>query len=154
MPRKQPKTLSREDRDELLDELWSMITLLNTKEEIENFFKDLLSETEAVMLARRIRIARFLLEGKSYDDITELMNAGPTTIASVHRWLQGSNEGYIKALPRLKKELEKKEHRKKKNQRLKDPFSLERMKKRYPFHFLLLNMLDLRDDETTKRKGR
>lgn len=152
MPRKQPKTISKRERDDLLDELWSMVILLNTKEEVKNFFKDLLSETESIMLARRIRIARFLLEGKSYDEIQEVMKSGPGTIAGVHRWLQGSNQGYLKVVPRLRAELDKKINRQEKAEKLKDPFSLERLKKRYPLHFLLLNLIDLKDSETKVRK--
>ena len=151
MSRKQPKNLTRKEREELLDELWSMVILLNTKEEVKNFFKDLLSETESVMLARRIRVARLLLEGKSYDEIQEVMKSGPGLIANVHRWLQGDNRGYITLVPRLEKELKKADNREKKREKLKDPFSLERLKKRYPLHFLLLNLLDLKDGETLKR---
>ena len=152
MSRRQPKTISGKERSELLDELWSMVILLETKEEVKNFFKDLLSETESVMLARRIRTARLLLEGKSYDEIQEEMKSGPGMIANVHRWLQGSNQGYAAAIPRLELELKKKQNRQNREETQKDPFSLERLKKKYPLHFLLLNLIDLKDNETTKRK--
>ena len=47
-----------------------------------------MSETEAVMLARRILIATRLLEGDRYDAICADLGASPATVASVHRWLQ------------------------------------------------------------------
>ncbi len=152
MSRTQPKKISGNEKKDLLDELWSMITLLETKKEIENFFCDLLSESESIMIARRIRIARMLLEGKSYDIINNSMNAGYGTIANVHQWLQGKNEGYLLVLPRLKKELLKKMKKREKQMEQKQSFSFEWIKKRYPLHFILYNILDKSDDLTTKRK--
>lgn len=152
MPRVQPKTISREEKRELLNEFWSLVVLLDTREEIENFFKDLLSETESLMLARRIRIARLLLEGKSYEDIRIAMQTSYVTIAGVHRWLQGRNEGYARMLPRLEKELavQKKAARSQHAQR--EVGSFEWLKKRYPLHFLLFNLLDLSERPTTTHK--
>ena len=86
-----------------------MIALLETKDEVRSFFKDLLSATESVMLARRIQIAKLLLAGWGYDRIEKKMGTGPTTIASVHRWLQGGFGGYTKAIPKLKREIERRD---------------------------------------------
>lgn len=150
----QPKTISKNEKNKLLNELWSLVTLLETKEEIENFFRDLLSETEAVMLARRIRIARLLLEGKSYEDIRNIMNASHITIAGIHRWLQGRDQGYALMLPRLKKELELQRKAKEREFRQKQPFTFEWLRRRYPLHFLLFNLLDLSEKPVTRRKKR
>ncbi len=152
MAKVQPRMRPKRERDDLLDELWSAVTLLETKEEVKNFFRDLLSETEALMFARRIRIARMLLEGRSYEDIREEMQTSHGTIANVHGWLQGENEGYAKALPRLTRELEKKTKREGRRAAQREPFSFEWLKKRYPLHFLIFNLLDLADRPTTKRK--
>ena len=154
MPRIQPKTIPFSERRELLNELWSLVTLLETKEEIENFFKDLLSETELVMLSRRIRAARMLLEGKSYEDIREAMKMSYATIAGVHNWLQRGSKGYAQILPKLGKELvlQKKARQKQIVQR--EFGSFEWLKKRYPLHFLLFNLLDLANTPTSKRRRR
>lgn len=154
MPRKQPKYIDADEKQYLLNEFWSMVLLLETRDEIKNFFRDLLSETEAIMLARRIHIARMLLQGESYDDIQKELKAGSGTIASVHRWLQGRNEGYAKLLPKLEKELvlQSKERQKKSAQA--EFGSFEWMKRRYPMHYLLFNLLDLKDQPRTKRKYR
>jgi len=157
MSRKQPKTLPQKEKNELLNELWSSVTLLDTKDEVENFFRDLLSQTEALMLARRVRIARHLLEGKSYEDIQKNMSTSYSTIASVHRWLQDSNEGYEETLPKLQKELEKKKkhqkkHHQSKKQKYPEPYTFEWLKKKYPLHFLLFNLLDDADELTRKYK--
>jgi uncharacterized protein YerC len=81
---------------------------METVEETRSFFKDLLSETEEVMLARRLKIARLLVEGKSYEVIEKALHAGPGTIASVHAWLDGGFGGYIKAIQKLEQNSKRK----------------------------------------------
>jgi len=142
MPRAQPQLFSKEERTKILDELWTIIALLESKEEVKNFFKDLLSETEALMLARRIRIAKLLLSGASYDEIRQKLGVGDATIAQVHRWLQGGFGGYQNLLPRLEKELERRTIVQSKNREAKIPFTSEWLKRRYPLHFFLVNLID------------
>ncbi len=83
------------------------LSLLKTVGEIRNFLKDLLSETEAVMLARRLKIAQLIYAGWSYERIEKVMHTSSTTIASVHSWLDGGFGGYLDGITKLKKELQK-----------------------------------------------
>ncbi len=142
MPRTQPKNLNGKERMKLLDELWTMIALLETRQEVKNFFKDLLSETEAIMLARRIHIAKLLLQGWTYEDISAELKTSYVTIGSVHRWLQGGFGGYTKLLPRLEKEIKRREKLREKKQEAHAPFTFEWIKRKYPLHFLLFNLVD------------
>ena len=141
MSRKQPKTIPREERAHMLDTLWTMIALLETRDDVENFFRDLLSETEAVMLARRIIIATRLLQGDGYDTICSNLGASPATVASVHRWLQ-QGKGYQNLLPKLQKEQERLQKVKERDLSSREQFTFAWMKKKYPLHFLLLNLID------------
>lgn len=102
MPRVNSKQLSPKQKMDLLNLLWIIVVSLKNKEEVKNFFKDLLSETESIMLARRILIAKKLLEEKSYDEIINELKVGNSTVASVHRWLISGFGGYQKALKRFK----------------------------------------------------
>ncbi|MCH7604957.1 hypothetical protein IID24_03145 [Patescibacteria group bacterium] len=142
MPRVQPKTLSSQERMKLLDELWIMIALLESRDEVKNFFKDLLSETEAVMLGRRIQIAKLLLHGTSYAKIAQELHASEGTIAGIHRWLQGGFGGYEKLMPRLEKELKRRKEAHRKHSEAKTAYSWEWLKRRYPLHFLLVNLME------------
>ncbi len=142
MPRTQPKNLDEKERKKLLDELWTTIALLETRQEVKNFFKDLLSETEAVMLARRLQIAKLLLQGWTYENISTKLKTSYVTIGSVQRWLQGGFGGYANLLPRLKKEIERQEKLYKKRQKSKTPCTFEWIKRKYPLHFLLFNLVD------------
>lgn len=52
------------------------------------FFKQLLTESEVVMLGRRMQIARLLLRGFSFPKIARELKVGTSTIRGVHRWLR------------------------------------------------------------------
>ena len=145
MARKKLSKINPKERWRILDEFWTMIALLETKDEVKSFFKDLLSATESVMLARRIQIAKLLLAGMSYDAIQKRLGAAPNTIASVHRWLQGGFGGYANALPKLEREISRREKVAEQRQEESVPLSTAWMRKKYPLHYLLVNIL--RGDE-------
>jgi TrpR-related protein YerC/YecD len=138
--------LSSKDRMELLDLFWTSIEQLKTREEIKNFFKDLLSESESIMLARRILTARELLKGKTYQEIMQEFGLGKSTVASVHNWLISGFGGYEKALKNfdkiIKERLKKIERAKEYNRRSSKEFgTFAAIRHKYPMHFLLLNLL-------------
>lgn len=108
MPRSKPQLMPLRERNKLLGEFWTTISLLETVDEIKNFLKDLLSETEAVMLARRLKIAQLIYAGWSYERIEKSLHTSPATIASVHSWLDGGFGGYISGIIRLKREVHRK----------------------------------------------
>jgi TrpR-related protein YerC/YecD len=152
MPRTQPKSISKEELHGFLDEFWTMVATLETKDEVKRFFRDLLSETEALMLARRVRIAKMLLQGISYEEIAETLHTGEGTIASVHRWLQSGFGGYTKSLPRLEQELKKNTKKRERQLQSYEPYSFEWLKRRYPLYFLLFNLFDPSSNKKVKEK--
>lgn len=152
MPRKKLSKISPRERWRILDEFWTMIALLETKDEVRNFFKDLLSATESVMLARRIQIAKLLLSGWGYDRIEKQLGTGPTTVASVHRWLQGGFGGYASAIPKLEQEIARREKIAERHYEESVPLSSAWMRKKYPLHYLLMNMLRGDEDSVPPRK--
>ena len=139
MPRINLKKLPNDARAQYLDLLWTSIANLKDKEEVKNFFKDLLSEGEAIMLSRRITIAKYLLEGKSYDEINRIMSAGCSTIASVHQWLISGFGGYEMAIKKFNQVLKKRTPYRKEPSM---PYTFSWLKKKYPLHFLLFNIFD------------
>ncbi len=142
MPRSKPQQLETKERYTLLNEFWTTIALLENVDEIKNFFKDLLSETEALMLARRFRIAQLIYAGWSYEKIEKSLHTSTATIATVHSWLDGGFGGYIGGMARLKVELKRQESIQTKKKQATDPSSFEYLKKKYPLHFLLFNIAD------------
>ncbi len=154
MPRKRLYKINPKERARILEEFWTMVALLESKEEVKCFFKDLLSATESIMLARRIQIAKLLLSGWSYEQIEQKLGTGPTTIASVHRWLQGGFGGYANAIPKLKQEIERRDKVAEQRQEESVPLSSAWMRKRYPLHYLLVNIMSGDKDLIPPRKLR
>jgi uncharacterized protein YerC len=61
--------LSKQEQEKLLIGFCKALVELRTPEEAAHFLKDLLSKQEAEMLAKRIEIARLLIEGLTYENI-------------------------------------------------------------------------------------
>ena len=94
MAKVNPRKLDSKEKMKYLDLLWTSIAELKEREEVKSFFKDLLTPSESVMLARRILIAKMLLEDKTYDDIRMELRVGLDTVAKVHGWLISGFGGY------------------------------------------------------------
>ncbi|MBU3965246.1 hypothetical protein KKG29_03235 [Patescibacteria group bacterium] len=140
MSKVNPRALDSDSKMKYLDLLWTSIAQLETREETKHFFKDLLSESEAIMLARRIEIAKRLLEGESYDNIAADLKVGKDTIGRVQRWLTSGFGGYEKAVNGFKKEVGRRFSNSSKTIK-NEPYSFNWIKQKYPLHFLLFNLL-------------
>lgn len=55
-----------------INSLWNLITLLENKDQVKNFLKDLLTHTEMKMFAKRTQIAKMLIEG-TVIEISEIL---------------------------------------------------------------------------------
>lgn len=126
------------EKKKFLGEFYSMVALLKNRDEVKNFFKDLLTLSEVVMISRRIQIARMLLEGESYEEIKSKLRVGCGNISQVEKWLNNGFGGYREIIKRYKAEEGK---RQKKDYTKLTPYSAEWIRKKYPLHFLLVNLL-------------
>jgi len=130
------QSLTELEKKVFLGEFYDMIALLKNRDEVKQFFKDLLTLSEVVMVSRRLQIAKMLLEGFTYRDIRTKLKVGISTIISVERWLNQGFGGYRNIIQRHKKQ-----ERKFKEYEPALPFSLNHLRKKYPLHFLLWNMV-------------
>jgi len=135
-----PRKLNNGDRMRYLDTLYTAVSSLNSREEVKKFLRDLLTESERIMMGRRIIVAQRLLEDKSYLEIKQELGVGMDTIMRVHRWLEDDIDGYEKVVKKLEKVFESRQE--KRDRAYLDPFSFEGLKKRYPLHFFLFNLFD------------
>ena len=126
------KRLSKETEQKLLIDFCKALVELKTPEEAAHFIKDLLSGQEAQMLAKRIEIARLLIEGFTYENIQKLLKVSHGTIARVNHWLDTSGEGYRLIVKRVKPEKSEKQEF---IEELENPFSWKKLAKRYPSYF-------------------
>ncbi len=130
------QSLTELEKKKFLGELYDMIALLKNRDEVKQFFKDLLTLSEVVMVARRLQIAKMLLEGSTYRDIRAKLKVGISTIISVERWLNQGFGGYKNIIQRHKKR-----ERKFEEHVPAPPFSLKHLRKKYPLHFMIWNMV-------------
>ena len=95
--------ISISEREELLEEFCEALSVLKNPQEIMNFLTDLLTRQETIVLAKRIKIAKLLIEGKSYRDIEGSLKVSHGTIAKINYWLLESGEGFRMVTERTKK---------------------------------------------------
>jgi TrpR-related protein YerC/YecD len=118
--------LTKTQQQELFIDFATALSYLKNPVESANFIKDLLSEVEVVMLARRLEVARLLLDGNTYDQIRRGMNVSNTTIAKVHTWLNLYSDGYRTIVERTNKSIKSTTN---------SNLSFAHLKNKYPTHF-------------------
>ena len=84
--------------------LYQALADFKTPTQIENFLDDVLSETERMVLAKRLGIAYCLSRNLSYEKIREDLKVSSATIASVQKWLEQGGEGLSLALKTIEAE--------------------------------------------------
>lgn len=130
--------LTELEKKTYLGDFYTMVSLLKNRDEVKNFLKDLLTLSEVVMISRRLHVAKMLMEGHSYEEIRRKMKIGVATITQVDRWLNNGFGGYKTIVRRHKGKEAKNTY---KENIPATPFSLKAIRKKYPLHFLLLNLL-------------
>lgn len=85
------------------DELFEAILTLQTVEECYAFFEDACTVKEIIDIAQRVRVAKMLHAGASYQTISKETGASTATISRVSKFLEYGNGGYKLAIERLQK---------------------------------------------------
>lgn len=92
--------ISLRERYDLVGELLEVISNLRSKRDTVDCIIGLLTASESLMIARRVRIARLLIEQKSYVDIRAELHVSTNTIANTERWLRRGHAKRQKILER------------------------------------------------------
>jgi uncharacterized protein YerC len=84
-------------------------TLANLRDEneVKDFFEDLLSPTERIMLVKRLAIAILLKKKYTYNQIDRSLKVSRQTIMNVSFWLKNGKSGYEKAVEKILKNQKK-----------------------------------------------
>ena len=130
--KKKISDLSEQEKIVTLDTLYTAASGAQGRTPMKLFLRDLLTESERIMLGRRIIIARLLLKDETLESIRKRTGAGFGTIGRVRLWLKDQLPGYETAVNALETELSRREYRKQYG-----AGALSRLKKKYPLHFLL-----------------
>ncbi len=129
--------LTENEKKMFLGQFYSMVALLKNRDEVKSFLKDLLTLSEVVMISRRIEIAKMLLEGFTHLEIKGKLKVGLATIIHVEHWLDKGFGGYKKIIERYNKKYASREF----NPEEMTPFSPAWVRKKYPAHGLLFNLV-------------
>ncbi len=98
MAKVKPKNIPIEKRRKIIGDFFGLISNLRTKREIIDLFVGLLTPSESLMLARRLQVAKCIIDGDTFDDIRQKIGVGFGTISKVDRWLHERDEAYKKVI--------------------------------------------------------
>ncbi len=83
--------------------LFDAILSLETRAEVEAFFRDLCTLSELEAMAHRWEVARLLERGLPYLEVAKRAHASTTTVTRVAQWLRRGEGGYRLALQRRRR---------------------------------------------------
>ncbi len=76
--------------------LTATLRKLKSSKDLLLFLDDLLTEEEILDLAQRIKIARLILEGKTYDEIAEKIQTSTSTVSKIGQIIKYGKGGLQK----------------------------------------------------------
>lgn len=88
---------SKKVTEQMINELYSLIADIKTADECRLLFEDLCTSKEIEQMAQRIGAAKLLIDGKTYQQVTESVDISSATLSRVSRCVKYS-EGYNKFL--------------------------------------------------------
>lgn len=94
------KSLAEVGYEAILVDLCEALATLESAHEAAKLLVDLLSPQEIEMIAKRLKIARLLLERTPYADICRELRVSKATVARVSVWLAAAGDGYRLACQR------------------------------------------------------
>jgi len=92
---KREMSMKKEKTDSDVKLLYQALMKLKTEEDCNDLFQDLCTKKEIDAMAQRIVAAKYLMDGKTYEQIIELTNISSTTLSRVSKCVQHGN-GYKK----------------------------------------------------------
>ncbi len=81
-------------------ELFNAILALESRAELERFFRDLCTLSELEAMGHRWQVAQLVDRGLPYLEISDRTGASTTTVTRVAHWLKHGEGGYRLALDR------------------------------------------------------
>ncbi len=82
---------------EKIEQLYQLILRMDTMEDCRALFNDLCTEKEIEKMAERVRAAKLLLEGKTYNQVIAQTDISSATLSRVSRCVQ-YGQGYSRFL--------------------------------------------------------
>ena len=91
-------------KKQMFEIFYQTIADLKGPEEAKIFINDFLTKIESTALAKRLMIALYLEQGKSYDFIKRNLKVSSATIANVDKMMTKNSRGFALALRKIEAE--------------------------------------------------
>ena len=88
----------------MLKELYAEFLKLETEKEVSLFLEDLCTIKEIESMAQRLKAAKMLLDGKTYNEIVEETEISSATLARVSKCVRYGKGGYKKIITKETKD--------------------------------------------------
>lgn len=105
MPKISKNKLDKTAHDFLSNNLISALADLNEKKDMASFMDSLFTQTERLMLAKRLAIAVLLERGFSYKKISGLLKVSSVTIGVVRNSIMKNNDSYMQLIRKIASKL-------------------------------------------------
>lgn len=119
--------LSKEEQESLVFDLVHAFVQAQNVGEAVLFLQDLLTKAEMKILGKRLRIAKLLLMGMTYEEINKNLHVSHATVAKIAAWLAERGDGFRKIIEKLPKQ--------KKEKQWVDYSDWDKFKRRYSLYF-------------------
>ena len=84
--------------EEFLPDLYKAIADIESVEECKALFDDLCTYKEVEQMAQRLRAAKLLLDGRTYNEVISETGISSATLSRVSRCVNHGSDGYKKAV--------------------------------------------------------
>ncbi|OGM05365.1 hypothetical protein A2125_02040 [Candidatus Woesebacteria bacterium GWB1_43_5] len=101
MPQISKRKLDKDIEKEIFKQFWNSLARVKDSETASQFYSDLLTETEKVMLAKRFTVSILLIRGKNPSEIKNTIHVTYSTIGSVASWVKNAKPATRKLLTAL-----------------------------------------------------
>lgn len=81
--------------------LLDTFALFNSTKKVDRFLGDILTDTERVVIAKRLAIALMIMKNYGYNQICSTLKVSPPTVAKVKTWLQYKGNGFRQVLKEM-----------------------------------------------------
>ncbi len=89
--------MCNKNNEQMINELYELIASMESAEDCKELFADLCTIKEIEQMAQRVKAAKLLIEGKTYNQVIEETDISSATLSRVSRCVQHGT-GYSKFL--------------------------------------------------------
>lgn len=104
MPQVSKRRLEPQVKKDLNDSFAFLIKEIRSKDEVEMFLNSVLTETERLMLSKRVVAAFLLQHGIEEQKISEMLKLTPATVSRLKLWILTRKKGFDIVFNKLEKE--------------------------------------------------